>query len=176
MDSVLLSFPKQPQRRVPQGDENRPPIQAPKSTTRCNKIKKRHCLDMDEKKKSLTWPFSGPRVHWHEPLGVELPPCPPAERSSHRTRPPTGAGGPDRTEGLLSHSSPLCSLWFPPPLPHSSPAPNRPSGRHAQIPALQTVLPYSHLELGTQPRKFSSWRPRWSETSFLLGHSQAVGS
>lgn len=132
-------------------------------------------------KNSLLGPFlvpgsTGINMHLRAvaSLEVKLPPCPPQRKAGTRARPPTAVHSPDSTEGLLSHSSLLCSLWFPPPFPHSSMAPNRPPGAHTQIPTHQSILLYSHLEQGTQPGNFSSWRPKWSEASFLLSHSWAV--
>lgn len=84
-------------------------------------------------------------------LEVKLPHHPPQRGAVIRARPHTAVvHRPDRTEGLLSHSIPLCSLWFPPSFPHSSMAPNRLPGAHTQIPTLQSVLLYHYMELKMQ--------------------------
>lgn len=66
-NGILFFYPSQSnlQRKVsPVGWEQTSNLKVQKSTTWCNKIKKRHCLVMNEKK-SLTWPFAHTRVHWH---------------------------------------------------------------------------------------------------------------
>lgn len=110
VDSVLLSFPKQPQRRVPQGDENRPPIQAPKSTTRCNKIKKRHCLDMDEKKNPLLGPFLAPGSTGMSLSEWSFHPAPPQRGAATGRGHPLGPAAP--TELKAYYHTPALSVPF----------------------------------------------------------------
>lgn len=152
-DNRILFFPafqSNPHRKFSQWMGTYLQSKAPERATWCNEIKKRHCLDVNEKN-LLLGPFLAPgstgigmQLRATASLEGKLPHRPPQRGAVTRARPPTAVvRSPDRTEGLLSHPGSLCSLWFPPSSPHSSTAPNRPPGAHTQIPSLHSVLLYA---------------------------------